>query len=204
VPFYGVNMYFILELLGTVAFAISGATLGILKKMDILGIVVLGVTTSVGGGVIRDLIIGITPPMAFQQPIYAIISIIVSIIVFIPYIRNRLKENNIILLIIDSIGLGVFTVIGTKAGVGFNNIFLQIFLGTVTGVGGGVMRDIFACEKPTIFIKRFYACASIAGAILFVILYPLGENIAMIFGMILVIILRLLAAKYKWNLPRAK
>ena len=196
-------MYTILELLGTAAFAVSGAMVGIRKKMDLLGIAVLGMTTAVGGGIIRDVIIGETPPMAFRHPIYALMSLVISLIVFIPPIRNRIHTESMIMSFIDAVGLGVFTVTGVMAGSDFDNVFLQVFLGTVTGVGGGVLRDIFAMEKPTIFVKHFYAVASILGALLCCLLAPLGENIAMIAGIVLVVVLRVLAAKYKWNLPKA-
>jgi len=196
-------MYFLLEIIGTIAFAISGANRGIKAKMDILGVVVLGLTTAVGGGLLRDLIIGVTPPMCFQSPIYAILSIVVSLIVFIPTIRQKVNPNSWFLTVMDAIGLGIFTVIGVRAGIGFQNFFLAQFLGVITGVGGGIFRDIFAMEKPMIFVRHFYAMASIIGAIIATIIMPINETIAMVVGIIVVVTLRLLASKYNWNLPRA-
>ena len=196
-------MYLILELLGTVAFAISGATVGAMAHMDILGIVVLGLTTSVGGGIIRDLLIGVVPPVAFQQPVYALVAIAVSLLVFIPRIRSRINTNGVLLNLIDAIGLGVFTVTGVKSGFAFHNPFLQIFLGVVTGVGGGVLRDIFAMQKPMIFVRHFYAIASLLGAVCCLILLPVSENAAMISGISLIVVLRILAARFRWHLPKA-
>lgn len=196
-------MYTVFEILGTVAFAISGAMVAIEKKMDMLGVVILGVTTAVGGGIIRDLLVGVTPPKSLNNPLYALIAIGVSLIVFLPPIRKRVDVNNMVLIAIDAIGLGTFTVIGTESGLPFDNVFLQVFLGVLTGVGGGVLRDLFANEKPMIFVRHFYAVASFLGAVLCVSLYPLQKNAAMIAGIALVVVLRLCAAKFRWHLPKA-
>ncbi len=194
----------ILEIIGTVAFAISGANLAMEKKMDLFGIAFLSVTTAVGGGIIRDLIMGITPPVAFRKPYYALTAIIVSLIVFIPKIRKYVEnKDNFILLVMDTIGLSVFTVVGTNAGMQTGNVFLAVFVGMITGVGGGLLRDLFAGEKPYIFVRHFYACASIIGAIIIVALWDINKTVAMIIGGAVIIILRLLAARHKWNLPRA-
>ena len=193
-----------LELIGTVAFAVSGACAAIEKKMDAFGVVILGMTTAVGGGIIRDLILGITPPMAFQKPIYAITAIIVSVAVFLPKIRGIVKkQDSFILMFTDSIGLAAFTVVGVRAGMITNNIFLSVFVGVLTGVGGGVLRDLFAGNSPYIFSKRFYACASLIGALIAALCWPMGETISMLSGGIPIVVLRVLAAKYHWNLPRA-
>ena len=198
------TVLFILEIIGTVAFAVSGAIVAIEKEMDIFGVVILGTTTAVGGGIIRDLILGVTPPAAFRDPVYALLAIEVSLIVFFPKI-NRLfrRKNNIPLLIMDSLGLGVFTVVGVRAGMTSDNLFLAVFVGVLTGVGGGVMRDLFAGNRPYIFIKHFYACASLIGATLTVALWTVDKDIAMVAGATLIILLRFLAARFRWSLPRA-
>lgn len=197
-------MYFVLEIIGTIAFAMSGAMVAIEKKMDILGVIILGTTTAIGGGVIRDIIIGSTPPTAFINPLYAIISILVSLIVFIPFVRSKIDINHMLFVVIDAIGLASSTVVGVDALASFNSIFMQVFLGVLTGVGGGVLRDIFASEKPSIFMRHFYASASIIGALVCVCLYPINRQLSMIIGMATIITLRILAAKFKWNLPKAK
>lgn len=196
-------MIFALEIIGTIAFAISGAMVGIEKKMDIFGVIVLGMTTAVGGGIIRDLLIGVVPPMAFQEPVYALTAIGTSIIVFLPFVRNRINKISRTILVMDSIGLGIFTVIGLRAGASFDNAFLSLFLGLVTGVGGGVLRDMFAKDQPMIFIKHFYASASIIGAAVSLLLWNINEETSMIVGAATVIVLRLLAAKFRWHLPKA-
>ncbi|MCR4934797.1 MAG: trimeric intracellular cation channel family protein [Lachnospiraceae bacterium] len=196
-------MIFALEIIGTIAFAISGAMVGIEKKMDIFGVLVLGMTTAVGGGIIRDLLIGVVPPMAFQEPVYALTAIAVSIIVFLPFVRNRINKISKMILLMDSIGLGIFTVIGIKAAASFGNAFLSIFLALVTGVGGGVLRDVFAQDRPMIFVKHFYASAAIIGAVVSLLLWNINVETSMIVGAATVIVLRILAAKFRWHLPKA-
>lgn len=197
------DFIFIFEIIGTIAFAISGASLAISKKMDIFGVAILGMTTAVGGGIIRDLILGITPPMAFRNPVYALLAIVVSIIVFIPRIRELAAREQTLLLIMDTIGLGVFTVVGVRAGMPHGNIFLSVFVGTLTGVGGGVLRDVFVGYAPYIFVKHFYATASLIGALATALLWGVGETAAMIVGAAIVVVLRLLAARFRWSLPKA-
>lgn len=199
------------EITGTVAFAISGAILGLEKKMDILGISILGLTTAVGGGVIRDLILGITPPMTFRHPIYATMAIGVSILVFAVAMKYSLfqgKWYDRIMLTMDSVGLGVFTVIGINTAYSLHNdynMFLLIFVGVITGVGGGILRDIMAGEQPYIFVKHFYATASIIGAVVCALMWPYAGSItSMLTGTAVVIILRLCAAKFRWSLPKPK
>jgi len=195
-------MFFIFEMIGTVAFAISGALVALKNKMDALGVLVLGMTTAIGGGVIRDLLLGITPPTSFQQPVYALTSLAVSLIVFLPPIRKKIDPKSRLLLVADALGLAIFTVVGARAGMRFNNVFLAVFVGALTGVGGGVLRDLFAGEQPAIFVRHFYACASIIGALVYSFLYPYTPEVALIVGAITVFVLRLLAVRYNWNLPR--
>ncbi len=195
-------MYFALELLGTIAFAISGATVGIEAHMDILGVTVLGLTCATGGGIIRDLIIGKTPPNAFINPIYSIVAILVSLLMCLPFSRKIIKKNSFLLNTVDAIGLGLFTVVGTKMGLEYGGIFLQIFLGVITGVGGGILRDLFAMKIPQIFVKNFYAIPSIIGALIYVLIHSINNTLATILGVVVIVILRILAAKYRWHLPR--
>lgn len=202
----------ILEIVGTVAFAASGAMTALKKEMDIFGVAVLGLLTAVGGGIIRDIILGCNPPAAFTDPIYSVIAVVTSIIIFMPSVRRFLKKRpsvyEISMLIMDSIGLGVFTVVGiqtAKTALTSAGTFLLIFVGIITGVGGGLLRDICAGNTPYIFTKHFYACASAVGSILFATLWnTAGESIAAAVGTVSVIVLRLLAARFKWSLPKSK
>lgn len=205
------TLFVAFEILGTIAFAVSGAVVAISKKMDIFGVAILGMTTAVGGGILRDLILGITPPAAFQSPGYALTSIAVSMLVFLPPVRRLLHWNEKLydtaLLLFDAIGLGIFTVIGVQTAyiaTGELNAFLAIFVGVVTGCGGGVMRDVFAGSSPYIFVKHFYATAALLGAVACLLLWNIGQMPAMLIGAAVTLTLRLLAAHYRWSLPKAK
>lgn len=207
---------FIIEIIGTIAFASSGAMVGIKKQMDLLGVCVLGMTTAVGGGMIRDLILGVTPPVMFQNPTYALIAIAFSVLVFcgLYFFQNKLTNNKVqgvydkLMMIFDSLGLGLFTVVGvtTAINIGYETTgFLQIFVGVLTGVGGGVLRDIMAGNTPYIFVKHVYASASILGAVVCVLVERwFGELPAMLIGAAVVFVIRILAAHFKWNLPSIK
>ena len=205
--------YFImfLEIMGTAAFAVSGAVTALKKNMDIFGVCVMGITTATGGGVIRDIILGRTPPQMFYDSKYVVVSLIVSIIIFFPFLRHFLTANKriyeAVLLFTDSAGLGIFTVCGVRVAIeaGYaENTFLVLFIALVTGVGGGVLRDIFAHDRPYIFIKHIYACAALAGAVLCKLLWDgAGQSVSMVSGLLLVILIRLLSAKYKLSLPKA-
>lgn len=205
------NLLLLFEIMGTVAFAVSGAMVALSKKMDIFGVAVLGLVTAVGGGVIRDLILGITPPKTFQNPVYAAVAIATSLIIFIPAVRRFLSGKEVydkIMLLMDSVGLGIFTVVGIETAYLSNqshSIFLLIFVGVITGVGGGIIRDILAQTTPAILVRHFYATASIIGAVICILLWnSFGQSAAVIGGASSVLILRLLAAKYHWSLPKAE
>ncbi len=202
---------FIFEIIGTIAFSISGAIVAIEKKMDVLGVMILGLTTGVGGGVIRDVVIGNTPAQAFISPIYSLISIVTALVIFLPSVRAKVMKQNhgfqVFLLLMDSIGLGIFTVVGIATAyevIPEHGLFLLVFVGTVTGVGGGVLRDMMAGNTPYIFVKHFYACASIIGALICAFIWDyVGMVFAMFIGAGVVVVLRILAATFRWELPRA-
>ena len=204
-------LVFVLELIGTVAFAVSGAIVGIKKQMDLLGVIVLGVCTAVGGGIVRDLILGITPPATFQDPVYTLTAAAVSVLMFLPHVRARVGRHEPVfdrlLLVMDAVGLGVFTVVGVQCAyrqAEHYTLFLTVFVGLITGVGGGVLRDVFSGERPYIFVRHFYACASIIGALICALCWNrLRANAAMLFGAAAIVVLRLLAAYYHWSLPKS-
>lgn len=204
-------LVFVLELIGTAAFAVSGAIVGIKKQMDLFGVIVLGVCTAVGGGIVRDLILGITPPATFQDPVYTLTATAVSVLMFLPHVRARVGRREPVfdrlLLVMDAVGLGVFTVVGVQCAfrqAEHYTLFLTVFVGLITGVGGGVLRDVFSGERPYIFVRHFYACASIIGALICALCWErLGANAAMLFGATAIVVLRLLAAYYHWSLPKS-
>lgn len=202
---------FVVNIIGTLAFAASGAMIGLNKNMDIFGVCILGLATATGGGVIRDLILGLTPPMAFRDPTYAVLALTTSAVFFSRRVRRVLMHNqrryDRLLFWMDTLGLGVFSVAGVELAFsrsGHPTFFLLVFIGTITGVGGGVLRDLLAQEVPYIFVKHIYACASLAGAALCAGLWRFGSMPAMLAGIAAVVIIRVLAAHFHWNLPRAK
>lgn len=196
------------EVIGVIAFAVSGALTGMRTQMDLFGTCVLGITTAVAGGMIRDTLLGLTPVSALLKPEFVIIATIVSLITFLPMVNKHINLNkqsfNKIFLIADSVGLGIFTALGFQVAYinGFQNWFLLIFVAVITGVGGGVCRDVLAREKPIIFIKHIYALASIIGAVVcyFVTLY-LSMDDGFIACCIVVFIIRILSAHFNWRLP---
>lgn len=200
------NFIFTLELIGAAAFAISGTLIGIRKNLDIFGVCILGLSTAVGGGIIRDIILGSTPPVMFTNPVYAIVALITCILVFNSKVREVLNKSYVLLMLSDAVGLGIFTVTGAMRAYEVTatpNIFLAVFVGVITGAGGGLLRDIMANETPYIFTKHIYATASIAGGILFCILFPIaGRYTAMLLGAALTVILRMLAMHFRWSLPK--
>lgn len=206
---------FTLEIIGTIAFASSGAMLGIRKNMDIFGVNVLGITTAVGGGCIRDLLLGIHPPKMFQNFAYVGTAILTSCLLFVLlYLKKELLESSFlehyerVMSTLDAVGLGIFTVMGIRTALyqessHINNLFLLVFVGVVTGIGGGMMRDIMSGNTPFVFIKHVYACAALIGAFLYIFLYrAIPDTAAMLISSLAVVAIRLLAAHYRWNLPR--
>jgi len=201
-----------MELIGTVAFALSGAMVAVQKKLDLLGIIVLGEVTAVGGGMFRDLLIGCAPPVLFREPVY-VSTALAAVLLFFVLLKCRIVSKEFLetemyewfMNLFDAVGLGAFTVVGIDAAIqaGFTNyLFLQIFLGVLTGVGGGVMRDVMAGTTPFILKKHVYACASFAGACVYVgLLRVAAENIALVVSALLIVEIRLCARRYKWNLP---
>ncbi len=170
----------IVEIIGTIAFAISGALIAIEKDLDYYGIGIFAITTSVGGGIVRDLLIDRPLPASLENPLYALISLLSAgfVILFYTHISKLVKK----LQFFDAIGLGAFTAIGAEVAVrmGFQQWFVVVTLAVLTGTGGGLIRDVFAREIPYVFRKEVYAMASILGAILYIIVFRLaGSQVAL-------------------------
>lgn len=201
------------EILGTIAFAVSGAEVAIKKQMDILGIVVLANVTAVGGGAIRDLLLGNVPPTAFQNPVYVIWATVTAFVMFLLaqhcWSEAAKEIFEYFVNLIDACGLGLFAVIGVRTAIqcGYReNGFLSVFVGVLTAVGGGILRDTMAGEVPSVFRKRIYAIAALAGAWSYYMAVDrlLSNDSAMIFGGVIVMVIRALATGFKWDLPKAK
>lgn len=207
------QFFYFLEIVGTIAFSISGAILGIKKNMDVFGVTVLGLVTAVGGGITRDLVLGKLPPRAFQSPTTVAVALISALAVFAFYVLPQ-RDNphfqrrfDALLLTMDSLGLGIFTINGIASALQTSkdySVLLLVFVGGITGVGGGILRDMLVGDRPYVFIKHIYACASIVGALLYIkLLAVLPDLYATLIGVGSVVAIRLLSSHFRWNLPTA-
>lgn len=207
------GLFSMLELLGTVAFAVSGAMVAIDRKADVFGVFFLGMTTAIGGGIVRDCLLGQFPPAIFSNHITLITAAVCPLAVFVvawiagdSYEKNKKMVDNVNNLI-DALGLGAFTVTGVRMGLaaGYTESwFFLVFIGMVTGIGGGLLRDVMTVSTPFVLKKRVYALATICGGILYLVLLKLGLG-STASGMAVVIVvfmIRLLATVFRWNLPR--
>ena len=207
------TLFFILDILGTVAFAVSGTIVALEKRTDIFGVVLLGCTTALGGGIFRDMILGNLPPRIFTYYTDAIIALAVSLLVFLVAAlkKDRFRSNepliNAVVNIFDAVGLGVFVVTGMGIAINlgyYDNIGLTVFAGVITAIGGGLLRDIMIDEMPFVLKKRVYAIAAIAGGIIYYFLLPpAGSTIASLCGIVSTFAIRILATWFRWNLPKA-
>lgn len=213
-----------IEIIGIISFAIAGAVVAIDKETDLFGVVFLSVMTCFGGGIIRDITIGRHPPAFFRELTYQFaIAIAVALIVFImarifqkQYIEKKclvVKINNYI----DALAIGIFSVSGVQTCIDFfvkdgksAGFVLCVVLGMTTAVGGGMIRDLILRDIPFILRKRIYALAALIGATLYYVtvihLFP-GNGVAEVIGQVvaisIVVLIRVLATKLKWNLPKA-
>jgi uncharacterized membrane protein YeiH len=198
------NLLYGLDLLGTAAFAASGALAGIRRDMDLFGVLVLGLVTATGGGTLRDLLLGDLPPFIFRNETYLYLSILVSLGVFVFHGRIAFLQNP--LLYFDAVGLGTFVVIGTGKALDFRMGFIgSVMMGVMTATAGGVLRDILSTRVPMVLQKEVYASACLAGGALLYILQltPLPRGWALLISALTVIMLRIFAIHYNWSLPKA-
>ena len=209
------TLFFAMEIMGTIAFSCSGAMTAIQKKLDLLGVIVLAVITAVGGGISREFFIGINPPSLLKNPVFFTVAVAAAIVMFLTVRSKRLSRIFIqvrhyerIMNFFDAVGLGVFTVVGVNTAVHSTHnqyFFLTIFLGVITGVGGGLLRDIMVCEIPSILKEHIYACASLIGALIYALfLYINKPNIGILVSAAVIVLIRVLARHYDWNLPHGK
>lgn len=201
------------DAIGTMAFAISGAMVACKKNTDLFGVIFLAEITALGGGMTRDVLLGRTPPSLFTNWSGLSISLIMALIVFfaVRYQRELYQRNEALVEsinnVIDAIGLGMFAVTGAQTAIYTghgSNPFLVICMGTLTAVVGGLLRDIILSDIPFILTKYVYAVAAICGAAVYYFLdrYHFDETLAMSAGICVTFVLRCLATKYRWNLPK--
>ena len=206
---------FVLEIIGVASAAVSGTMVAIEKKCDAFGVVFLAIITALGGGVLRDTMIGHLPPRMFTSYAYILTALFFSLSVFLGALRhheryhaNKEKLDHVNNWF-DAVGLAAFTVAGvdlTIAEVGMSAPLTPILLGVVTGVGGGVLRDMLTGTMPRLLYKRIYALASLAGSIVYNVLLHLGipEVLGAGVCIVLIVLLRYLATRYHWNMPHAE
>ena len=218
------DLMFIFEIFGCASFAISGVMVAKHRRMDIFGAVILGCATAVGGGMIRDLILGQTPPAMFTNRIYVETAFFVSVADFIfeklragrllkkianvemAHMMARARRIDTLITATDSVGLAVFVVVGTRAAfeAGYpHNGFLCVFVGVLTGIGGGILRDVLAGQMPLIMRKRVYGVAAIIGAAVYYKVVSGGADgmSASAVSILATVLVRYLAIHYNWNLP---
>ncbi|MBU5636919.1 trimeric intracellular cation channel family protein [Geomonas sp. Red69] len=194
-----------LDLLGTVAFAASGALAGVRRGMDLLGIIVLGIVTATGGGVIRDVLLNDTPPFCFKNELYLYLAVAASIAVFLT--PRSFERMNRAMLLLDALGLGTFLVIGTSKALQFNlGLMGAIIMGVMTATCGGLVRDLLSNEIPLILQREIYASACVVGGALFYFLHQttLPSQVNLTVSALTVITIRCTAIMKGWQLPRGQ
>lgn len=197
-------MFYTIDILGTIAFAISGVLVAINKKMDLFGILIIAFVTAVGGGTLRDLMIGDTPVSWMKDITYTYVILVSSVFTII--FRTKINYLRTSLFLFDTIGIGLYTLVGIEKGISAElHPIICIALGTMTASFGGVIRDILCNEIPVIFRKEIYATACILGGITYFLLreLPIDSNLVFVIAGVVVIATRLLAVKFKIALPTA-
>ncbi len=197
------SFLYIFDLVGTFAFAVSGALMGAGKKMDIYGIFILALVTGVGGGTLRDIMLGRVPPFVFKDAAYLADVLFASLLVFFLY--KRVLKNMKLLNAADAVGLGVFTCIGATVADGAGCSWYGVVLfGVMTATVGGMIRDVLAREVPFVLQKEVYASASTAGGFLFIFLQRMDVNIDVnvLITSVSVTAVRMVSLRRGWNLPK--
>jgi len=194
-----------LDLIGTFAFAITGCFKAIKHELDLLGFVILGLMTGIGGGIVRDIILGV-PPVALTTNLYLTICLLAAAVAYFSSKHIAARWN--IILLVDAIGLGTFTAIGcAKAAEHGYSFFGVVLLGVITAIGGGTIRDILVAEVPEVLRSGFYASASIVGAVVYFCIYRLevfqnNPTLLMLVTAVLILIVRIIALKKGFHLKR--
>jgi uncharacterized membrane protein YeiH len=204
---YATSTLLVLDLIGTFVFALSGAIVGVKRRLDIFGVLVLSFAAATAGGIMRDLLIDSVPPAAIRDWRYTASSIIAGLLIFIwfPRSQRRSRVRNFVLLF-DAAGLGLFAVSGTQKALGYGlNPVTASLLGMLTGIGGGMMRDVLVAEIPHVLRADLYAVAALAGAVVVVIghRFDVAPTVAAVLGALICFCLRLIAIRRGWQLPVA-
>jgi uncharacterized membrane protein YeiH len=193
-----------IDLIGTFFFALSGGLQAVRHKLDLLGILVLAVLTGVGGGIIRDIVLGDHPPAVFQDELYLIVCLVAGLAVFIG--APRINPNWHLMRLADAIGLGVFAAAGAAKAATFGlGPIGVVMMAALTATGGGVVRDILVLQIPMVLQRDFYATATLAGAVVFLVSTAVGADTTLSVGSCVVVTtgLRMIAIRKGLRLPRA-
>jgi uncharacterized membrane protein YeiH len=194
-----------LDLIGTFVFAISGAMLGIRQGMDLFGILVLAFVTAVFGGILRDLLIGAIPPAAVGSWYYLALAVTAGLLAF--WCHELLARLQQPVLFFDAAGLGIFAVAGTQKALDYGlNWPMAAVLGVISGIGGGMVRDVLAAQIPVVLRSDIYAVAALAGGLVVVAGSYLGlpSTFVTLAGAALCVFLRIMALYRGWKLPRVR
>ena len=195
--------YLAIDILGTIAFAISGVLVAMEKKLDVFGVFIIAFVTAIGGGTLRDVLIGNTPVVWMRNHTYLLV--VLTTVVFAIIFVNQLKYLRKTLFLFDTIGIGLFTLVGIEKGLAAElSPVMCIALGTITACFGGVIRDILCNEIPVIFRKEIYATACILGGFGYFIFQklPIDLTYAYLGAILIIIVIRMVAVKFKISLPR--
>ncbi|MBO5313414.1 MAG: trimeric intracellular cation channel family protein [Clostridia bacterium] len=204
----------VVEFVGVIAFSISGAIIAIQKKTDIIGALIFALLTSFGGGFIRDITLGITPRiLSLDNLSLCIVCLVIAggcfSLAFVPKTAELITKHshNFIIELFDAIGLSVFCVLGIDVAIevsGGANPLVLVFCGCITGVGGGMLRDICSAEIPFILRKHIYLIPTLLGSLFYTFTYKFNHIASMLIAIGIIIVLRVLAILFKWNLPIPK
>lgn len=198
-----VNFTSLIDILGTFSFAVAGAFAAMEKKLDPFGVLIISFATAIGGGTLRDIIIG-DLPVAWLTNLTAILVILTGAVAAV-FFGSYLKKLDKMLSLFDAMGLGLFTLIGIEKGITHHfSMGVCIMLGTITGCFGGVIRDVLLNNVPLLFQKEIYASASMLGGVIFFVLLHLSmaDNIASAISILVIFFIRLLAVQFNWSLPK--
>ena len=203
---------YIMEIIGTIAFAISGALIAVRCSLDLFGVTLVGCITSFGGGIMRDMLLGRFPPSIFSKELFLAIAAATSVAVFVisyfnvekfEALEKRIESIN---NVFDAIGLATFSIVGTElaCNAGYSDMAVfSVSMGVITGIGGGIIRDILVDKTPYVLQKHIYALAAIAGSTVFYFCRLLCDRTAaLIIGIAAVFVIRMLATRFHWRLPR--
>jgi len=204
---YAASTLLVLDLVGTFVFALSGGVAGVKERLDLFGVLVLSFAAASAGGIMRDLLIGAVPPATISDWRYLAVSLLAGLVVFFWYpVSERLRNLSDHVLVFDAAGLALFAVVGTQKALGYRlNPLMAALLGMLTGIGGGMLRDVLISEVPTVLRSELYAVAALAGAVVVVVGHVLNlpPTATAIAGAALCFSIRLFAIRRGWRLPVA-